>query len=145
VIRAAGLPVPPKSSCFFCPAMKPAEVRELEPNLLRRIVVMEARAEPRLKSIQGLWANGCKGTRGSVKKPGRMSDYIAGEGLLPSAEVERLRRRVPLELIDSQERYAAGEDIPSWPEFFCGLSECGLSEDADAAEADAEVHVNDAA
>jgi hypothetical protein len=143
-IRRAGLPVPPKSSCFFCPAMKPHEVRELEPNLLRRIVVMEARAEPRLKSIQGLWANGCKGTRGSVKKPGRMSDYIAGEGLLPSAEVERLRRRVPLELLDNQERYAAGEDIPSWPEFFCGLNEDAEAEGANAAEA-AEVHVNDAA
>src|SRR6516162_8167581 len=41
-IRAAGLPVPPKSSCFFCPAMKPQEIEELPRHLLRRIVIMEA-------------------------------------------------------------------------------------------------------
>jgi hypothetical protein len=41
-IRAAGLPVPPKSSCFFCPAMKPQEIDELPRHLLRRIVIMEA-------------------------------------------------------------------------------------------------------
>lgn len=53
-IAHAGLPVPPKSSCFFCPAMKPAEVRELHPVQLRRIVLMEARAVPRLRTIAGL-------------------------------------------------------------------------------------------
>lgn len=120
-IQRAGLPVPPKSSCFFCPAMKPAEVRELPKEKLRRIVLLEARAEPRLRSIQGLWANGCKGTRGGVKKPGRMTDLIVEEGLLTPAEVQRIRQRVPLQLIENQEAFARGEDIPDWPEFFCGL------------------------
>jgi hypothetical protein len=121
VIEAACLPVPPKSSCFFCPAMKIKEVRELPKDKLRRIVLMEARAEPRLTSIQGLWGNGCKGTRGGVKKPGRMTDFIVEEGLLPADEVRRIRRRVPLELVATQEAYASGEAVPSWPEFFCGL------------------------
>lgn len=50
-IAAAGLPVPPKSSCFFCPAMKAWEVEELPVELLRRIVVLEARAKPRLEGF----------------------------------------------------------------------------------------------
>jgi len=32
---------------------------------IRVAVLLEARAEPRLRSIQGLWGNGCKGTRDS--------------------------------------------------------------------------------
>ncbi|HEY3900847.1 MAG TPA: hypothetical protein VGM54_19710 [Chthoniobacter sp.] len=48
-IAAAGLPVPPKSACFFCPATKPHELHEMPLDLLRRIVRMEARAMPRLE------------------------------------------------------------------------------------------------
>jgi hypothetical protein len=120
-IREAGLPVPPKSSCFFCPAMKPAEVRELPADKLRRIVVMEARAEPRLEKIRGLWRNGTKGTRGGERKPGRMTDFIVMEGLLPGPEVTALRKRVPLEIVQTQEEFAAGADVPTWDEFFCSL------------------------
>lgn len=29
IITAAGLPLPPKSACFFCPAMKEIEIRQL--------------------------------------------------------------------------------------------------------------------
>jgi hypothetical protein len=122
-IQRANLPVPLKSSCFFCPAMKPWEVRELPKDKLRRIVLMEARAEPRLRSIQGLWGNGCKGTRGGVKKPGRMTDFIVEEGLLPAAEVQRIRQRVPLQLVENQEAFTRGEYIPDWPEFLCGLED----------------------
>jgi hypothetical protein len=125
-IRLAGLPVPPKSSCFFCPAMKPAEVRALPADKLRRIVLMEARAKPRLKSIEGLWANGCKGTRGGEKKPGTMSQFIEDEGLLSAREVAHIRERVPLELVANQEAYAEGDAIPSWPEFVCGLGDSEL-------------------
>ena len=121
VLQVAGLPIPPKSSCFFCPAMKPAEVRALPADKLQRIVLMEARAEPRLKKIEGLWANGCKGTRGGEKKPGRMTDFILAEGLLPPREVQHIRERVPLQLIANQDRYAEGDEVPSWPEFLCGL------------------------
>ncbi|WP_146186611.1 hypothetical protein [Pedobacter sp. HMWF019] len=48
-IRAAGLPVPPKSACVFCPATQPAELREHKREYLRLIVMMEARAKHRLE------------------------------------------------------------------------------------------------
>lgn len=60
-IRAAGLPVPLKSACFFCPASKPWEVvwlAALHPELFLRAIAMEdgARAGRHgLKTIQGLW------------------------------------------------------------------------------------------
>lgn len=52
LIRQAGLPVPPKSACVFCPATQPAELHEHRKEYLRLIVIMEARARPRL--------DGCK-------------------------------------------------------------------------------------
>jgi len=44
VIEAAGIPVPPKSSCYFCPAMKKPEIlelRETNPDLFDRALAME--------------------------------------------------------------------------------------------------------
>jgi hypothetical protein len=44
VISGAGLPVPPKSSCFFCPFHKPlswSEMRRDEPELFEQSVVIE--------------------------------------------------------------------------------------------------------
>jgi hypothetical protein len=44
IIRAAGLPVPPKSACFFCPAMKQIEIIRLarvDPDLYRLAIAME--------------------------------------------------------------------------------------------------------
>lgn len=44
VIRKAGLPVPPKSSCFFCPYHRPlvwAEMRRDEPQLFDKAVALE--------------------------------------------------------------------------------------------------------
>lgn len=71
-IVAAGLPLPGKSSCIFCPSMRPEEVDELSPEELWRIVIMEAHATINLKSIKGLWTNA------------RMTDYIVIRGLLPA-------------------------------------------------------------
>ena len=54
-IADAGLPQPGKSSCFFCPSMKKAEIFELRdshPNLLKRALDMESNAE--LTTIPGL-------------------------------------------------------------------------------------------
>lgn len=116
-IAKAGLPVPVKSACYFCPATQPEELHELKKVYLRYIVIMEARAEPRLEKIQGLWRNGVKGTRGGKKKPGRITDYIIEHKLLPAEEVEDLRRRAPAELIANQQAYANGEFIPSWHDF----------------------------
>jgi hypothetical protein len=54
-IKSAGLPLPKKSSCFFCPNMRPHEIMELNalyPHLAERALKMEANAE--LTTIKGL-------------------------------------------------------------------------------------------
>ena len=54
-IKAAGLPLPGKSACYFCPSSKPSEIRQLAkvyPDLAERALVMEANAE--LTSVKGL-------------------------------------------------------------------------------------------
>jgi hypothetical protein len=56
-IRAAGLPVPVKSACFYCPASKKKEIvwlREHHPDLLERALAIEANARPNLTSVVGL-------------------------------------------------------------------------------------------
>lgn len=117
-ILSAGLPVPPKSSCFYCPNMGKNEIRTLSEEKLKRIVVMEARAKPRLQKIEGLWRNGCKGKRGGEKKPGRMTDFILEENLLPEDEVERLGTVVPKEIVLRNEAKAQGLEVETWEEFF---------------------------
>lgn len=70
---AAGLPVPPKSACFFCPATQPQELADLvarHRGLADRIVHMEATAKPNLRKVEGLWR---KGTR---SRPGSMTTFI---------------------------------------------------------------------
>jgi len=85
-IEKAGLPEPTKSACFFCPSTKKEELRWLaitHPELAKRAVQMEDRAQSTLKSIEGLWRNGTKGTRKpEAKKPGRWRKYLEQEGLL---------------------------------------------------------------
>jgi hypothetical protein len=57
IIAAAGLPVPPKSACFFCPASKKPEIvrlRERHPDLLERALEIERNARPKLRSVRGL-------------------------------------------------------------------------------------------
>ena len=59
-IAAAGLPLPGKSSCYFCPSMKKLEIQALwenYPELFRRAVEMERNAAPSLKKIKGLGRN----------------------------------------------------------------------------------------
>jgi len=97
--------------------MKPYELRRLKTRHLIEIVIMEVRAAPRLRSIQGLWRNGCKGTRGAVRRPGRMTDFICQEGLLPPDLIDHLIERAPTEIIRNQERFRAGFEIPSWHDF----------------------------
>ncbi|MCD8487857.1 MAG: phosphoadenosine phosphosulfate reductase [Desertifilum sp.] len=57
-IAAAGLPIPPKSSCFFCPAMRKEEIVALAenyPELLERALAIEDGAKPYLRnSVAGL-------------------------------------------------------------------------------------------
>lgn len=96
-IEAAGLPVPPKSSCFICGAMKPDEVRALPAWCLRLIVLVEARAAPRLRTVEGLWR------RSTKTRPGRMTDFIRAEELLPSADINAIIRDAPADLVRFQD------------------------------------------
>jgi hypothetical protein len=57
VIVAAGLPVPMKSACWFCPASKKHEIAwlgEHHPELLERALAIERNAQAKLTSVQGL-------------------------------------------------------------------------------------------
>ena len=59
-IEAAGLPQPGKSSCLFCPSMKPDEItalREQHPDLFRRALALEDNARKNLKTVKGLGRN----------------------------------------------------------------------------------------
>lgn len=76
------LPLPHKSSCFFCPAMKQWEVAELPQDKLEQIVIMETLAAPNLTNIDGLWRKKTK------NKPGRMTDFIKAQKLLPDERFE---------------------------------------------------------
>lgn len=63
-IRKHGFEPPPKSSCHFCPAMKPVELEDLydkEPELFLLGLYVEAYAKPGLEKIEGLWRNTRKG------------------------------------------------------------------------------------
>ena len=61
-IQRAGLPLPGKSSCFFCPSMKKKEIRTLyhrHRDLYERAIAIEDGAKPNLVTVQGLgrsWA-----------------------------------------------------------------------------------------
>jgi hypothetical protein len=78
MIELAGLPVPPKSSCYFCPAMQEEEVIALPVDKLRKIVIIEANASPNLDTVKGLW------------RSERMTDFIRDKGLLPAGEIDAL-------------------------------------------------------
>ena len=56
-IQDAGLPLPGKSSCFFCPSMKHLEIRTLYhqyPDLLERALKLEENALPNFHTVRGL-------------------------------------------------------------------------------------------
>jgi hypothetical protein len=113
-IAVAGLPVPPKSSCYFCPAMKPRELHELTLDELKRIVVIEARAKPRLRDIDGLWRKPVKGHRGATPRPGSMTEYIHTAGLLAPEEIARLIAETPTQALSA-------EDVAAWQPWLRGI------------------------
>ncbi len=89
-IRRAGLAVPHKSACWFCPATSQDEVLELasaHPDLARRAVSMEDRARPNLVQIRGLWGRDRKGTRDGRPRPGSWREFLAARAphVLPEA------------------------------------------------------------
>ena len=57
IIADAGLPVPAKSACFFCPASKKHEIvwlQEHHPELVERALAIERNAQAKLTSVKGL-------------------------------------------------------------------------------------------
>lgn len=100
-IRAEGLPVPIKSSCFICAAMKPDEVASLPAWCLRLIVLVEGRAAPRLRDVEGLWR------RGTAARPGAMTAFIRDRALLPAHEIDAIIAGAPLDLVEFQRAAAA--------------------------------------
>lgn len=91
-----------KSACYFCSASRPEEIDALDPVYLRRIILMEARAKPRLRNIEGLWRTGVKGARGATPRPGSMTQYIRDKELLPPAEIDAVADLAPLDLVAFQ-------------------------------------------
>lgn len=91
-IAAEGLPIPRKSSCVFCTGMRASEFDDLEQRDLRLIVLLEARAAPRLRTVEGLWRKSTK------HRPGRMTDFIAANVLLPPDQIHDISTRQVLEL-----------------------------------------------
>lgn len=105
-IRREGLPVPLKSACYMCGAAKPHELHDYPPHLLRRIVLMEARAAPRLTKIDGLWRKPVKGRNGATPRPGSMTEYIRSQQLLPGDEIDHIIAVAPAALVAFQDQYA---------------------------------------
>jgi hypothetical protein len=59
-IQEYGIPLPGKSSCFFCPSMKKREIRELNrkhPDLMQRALNIEKNAKENLQTVKGLGRN----------------------------------------------------------------------------------------
>jgi transcriptional regulator with XRE-family HTH domain len=57
IILSAGLPLPGKSACYFCPARKKTEIvelREKNPELFQKALALEDNARPNLKKVAGL-------------------------------------------------------------------------------------------
>ncbi|GFE77372.1 MULTISPECIES: hypothetical protein [Sphingomonadaceae] len=116
-IEDEGLPVPDKSACWLCISNRAQEIRELPAWCLRLIVLVEARAAPRLRTVEGLWRKTTKA------RPGRMTDFIRHEGLLPAEDIDRIITEAPLDLIRFQDVAASipVDDRPtmrSWIERF---------------------------
>jgi hypothetical protein len=76
-IADAGMPIPPKSACFFCPNQRPEEVAELSEDERARIVRMELRAEPYNQKVYGLWRK----PRRTLGLPGSITEYILAKNL----------------------------------------------------------------
>ncbi|WP_336963715.1 hypothetical protein [Sphingobium aquiterrae] len=88
------------SSCYFCIGARPRDIRLLPPANLRLIVLMEARARPRLRTCEGLWRSTTRGIRGGEARPGSMTAFIRSEGLLDRAEIDWIEEVATADLAD---------------------------------------------
>jgi hypothetical protein len=76
-IESAGLPVPPKSACVFCPNVQPDELLDMTEDERGRIARIELQAEPYNKKVHGLWRRGRK----SDNRPGSITRYMIQRGI----------------------------------------------------------------
>ncbi|EKD40908.1 MAG: hypothetical protein ACD_74C00132G0004 [uncultured bacterium] len=76
-IIEAGLPVPPKSACIFCPNTRPEELNDMTVDELGRIVRVEVVAEPYNRKISGLWRH----PRKRDNRPGSITEYLVQQGM----------------------------------------------------------------
>lgn len=77
-IDKEGLPVPVKSSCYFCPAIKEHEIRnDLTPDERGKIIRIEVTAEPYNKKVQGLWRR----PRKNPPRPASITEFILENNL----------------------------------------------------------------
>jgi hypothetical protein len=77
IIDDAGLPIPPKSACYFCPFQKTHEVDEATPEDRARTILIELTAEPYNTKVRGLWRR----PRKADGRPGSITEYILQKGL----------------------------------------------------------------
>ena len=97
VIRNAGLDVPPKSSCTGCIATQPFELESFPTSEHARLVLLEARAAPRLRNCDGLWRKPIKGRNGATPRPGSMTEHIVTTGSLSQEVVTQIQQQaVPM-------------------------------------------------
>jgi hypothetical protein len=78
-------PCPPKSACFFCPVMRKEELDDLrvsEPDKIPRILEIERRAAPGLRTKGGLWG------RATKSRPASMTEYLTGKPLKTGAAAD---------------------------------------------------------
>lgn len=89
IIKAEGLPVPPKSACWFCGVTQVEELHDMyfsqlahHRRYIRLALWMEDNARPFLRVIKGLWGRGVKGTRNpALRRPGSWREYLEEIGL----------------------------------------------------------------
>ncbi len=78
-ILRAGVKLPRKSACIYCPAAQTWEIAELVrdyPDLADYVIMLEDNARPYLTTTDGLWRTAVKGTRGGIARPGSMAEFI---------------------------------------------------------------------
>ena len=128
---------------FAAFVVEAAQVRELEPLQLRRLVVIEARTAPRhldfarakgwprgegVPLTEGLWRRRVKGMRGATAKPGSMTQFMRDESLLPGDEIERIIEATPTGTLSDADFRASGFlDWQHWLQHICEPNETPIA------------------
>lgn len=128
IIKRAGLPVPGKSACFFCPSMRKPEIiqlRDESPDLLARALHIEKTANDagRNKTSKGLgrrfaWVDFLAGIP-VVEAPASPCMYCVDDSPEPvfkKPDTSSVRYLVSTALMDREERAARDEDPLPWDE-----------------------------